>query len=228
MKKKLSTILTVLLIAMFTISTADAGRGIKISSADFSLGSLIADGTLNGTDKATVTVILTAEGTCTFGEETLTVFASDTQVLWGNEENEESEGKNTKRQFHLETYNPGDCSNDTEGSDGFVFWTKATISVYNGVACGEFCEGFVSSANKGSNNLLDQQVYACTTNQGPDTVSCTPIKNNGSNNGAVPICHATGSKKNPYVLLTVKVNALNGHSKHTGDIIPAPADGCPN
>jgi hypothetical protein len=43
----------------------------------------------------------------------------------------------------------------------------------------------------------------------------------------ITICHATGSKKNPYVLITVSVNGLNGHGDHTGDIIPAPADGCP-
>lgn len=46
------------------------------------------------------------------------------------------------------------------------------------------------------------------------------------NDGRVTICHATGSKKNPYVEITVSVNGLNGHDKHSGDIIPAPADGC--
>jgi hypothetical protein len=45
--------------------------------------------------------------------------------------------------------------------------------------------------------------------------------------GKITICHATGSSKNPYVLITVSVNGLNGHGKHTGDIIPAPAGGCP-
>ena len=43
----------------------------------------------------------------------------------------------------------------------------------------------------------------------------------------VTICHATGSTKNPYNLITVSVNGLNGHDKHAGDIIPAPAAGCP-
>ena len=226
MKKKLSTILAVFVIAMLTISTVDAGPGIKISSANFSLGSLIADVTLNGTKKATVTVVLTAEGTCTFGQDTFTVFASDSQVLGGNEENEESEGKNNKREVILETNNPGDCSNDIEGSDGFVFWTKATISVYNGDLCSEFCEGFASSANQGTNNLLDQQVYACATSFEAHTVTCTPVKNQGSNNGTA-ICHATGNQKKPYVLITVNANGLNGHGKHAGDIIPAPAEGCP-
>ena len=49
----------------------------------------------------------------------------------------------------------------------------------------------------------------------------------GNNDGKITICHATGSSKNPYVMITVSVNGLNGHGKHTGDIIPAPAGGCP-
>ena len=46
-------------------------------------------------------------------------------------------------------------------------------------------------------------------------------------NGKITICHATGSSKNPYVLITIDVNGLSGHNKHAGDIIPAPAEGCP-
>ena len=46
------------------------------------------------------------------------------------------------------------------------------------------------------------------------------------NDDKVTICHATGSKKNPFVEITISVNGLNGHDKHSGDIIPAPADGC--
>lgn len=45
--------------------------------------------------------------------------------------------------------------------------------------------------------------------------------------GKITICHATGSKSNPYTLITVSVNGLNGHNNHAGDIIPAPANGCP-
>jgi len=47
------------------------------------------------------------------------------------------------------------------------------------------------------------------------------------NDGRITICHATSSKNNPYVEITVSVNGLNGHDKHNGDIIPAPAGGCP-
>ena len=47
------------------------------------------------------------------------------------------------------------------------------------------------------------------------------------NDGKITICHATSSKNNPYVEITVSVNGLNGHGDHNGDIIPVPAAGCP-
>ena len=56
----------------------------------------------------------------------------------------------------------------------------------------------------------------------------TPVANtSGNQDGKITICHATGSSKNPFVMITVSVNGLNGHGKHTRDIIPAPAGGCP-
>lgn len=57
---------------------------------------------------------------------------------------------------------------------------------------------------------------------GTSTVTTTP-----GNAGKITICHATGSAKKPYVMITVSVNGLNGHGNHPGDIIPAPAGGCP-
>ena len=48
-----------------------------------------------------------------------------------------------------------------------------------------------------------------------------------NNNGKITICHATSSAKNPYNEITVSISGLNGHDKHEGDIIPAPAGGCP-
>lgn len=46
--------------------------------------------------------------------------------------------------------------------------------------------------------------------------------------GKITICHKTGSAKNPYVEITVSVNATTeGHGSHDGDLIPAPAGGCP-
>lgn len=49
----------------------------------------------------------------------------------------------------------------------------------------------------------------------------------GTSGAMITICHATGSQSNPYIKITVSVNGLNGHDKHQGDIIPAPAAGCP-
>lgn len=40
------------------------------------------------------------------------------------------------------------------------------------------------------------------------------------------ICHRTGSKKKPFVEITVRNDALPAHQRH-GDIIPAPPGGCP-
>ncbi len=41
------------------------------------------------------------------------------------------------------------------------------------------------------------------------------------------ICHKTQSAKKPYVKITVTKSVLKGHIAHPGDIIPAPAAGCP-
>lgn len=47
-------------------------------------------------------------------------------------------------------------------------------------------------------------------------------------NDKITLCHATGSATNPYVEITVAAaGATHGHAKHSGDIIPAPAGGCP-
>jgi hypothetical protein len=54
--------------------------------------------------------------------------------------------------------------------------------------------------------------------------------NNGGNNDKVTICHATGSETNPYVEITISVNALAAHLRHQNgeDIFPVPAGGCPD
>jgi hypothetical protein len=63
-----------------------------------------------------------------------------------------------------------------------------------------------------------------------------PVPNDGcptvpvtvDNDGKITICHATSSENNPYNEITISRNGLNGHGKHEGDIIPAPAGGCPS
>jgi Tol biopolymer transport system component len=53
-------------------------------------------------------------------------------------------------------------------------------------------------------------------------------KTPGGGHTPVTICHATGSATNPYVKITVDDDgAYSGHIYHDGDIIPAPAGGCP-
>ena len=47
-----------------------------------------------------------------------------------------------------------------------------------------------------------------------------------ANPGKTTICHRTGSQTNPWVQITVANRALKAHSAH-GDIVPAPAGGCP-
>lgn len=45
--------------------------------------------------------------------------------------------------------------------------------------------------------------------------------------GKITICHATGGKSSPYIEVTVRINSMQGHDKHKGDIIPMPVGGCP-
>jgi hypothetical protein len=52
----------------------------------------------------------------------------------------------------------------------------------------------------------------------------SPVENN---NGKIAICHATNEEGNPYSSINVSLAGLDGHGTHTGDIIPAPAGGCP-
>ena len=49
----------------------------------------------------------------------------------------------------------------------------------------------------------------------------------GNQADKVTLCHATGSETNPYAVITIDENGLHGHDDHEGDIIPAPAGGCP-
>jgi hypothetical protein len=175
MNKKLSTILTILLVTMLTTSTVFAGGAVKLSSIQFELGSLIASGYASGLGNTDVTIVLDASGipavTCTNngnndvpGQSYPKVSASGQQSLDGDKDIQ----KNGRAKFSTETDDPQTLSWDVAGCPNsnwtgridFIFWTDATISVYD-TATGA---------------LLQTQSYTCTTTRYPASVSCSPVK----------------------------------------------------
>ena len=92
------------------------------------------------------------------------VSASGTQTL----HDDDQRSKNGKSPFYVETdatptltWNEAGCPNSNwSASIDFVFWTGATINVYDLY----------------TGTLLTSQDYTCITTRDPDTVSCTPVK----------------------------------------------------
>jgi hypothetical protein len=175
MKKKLYTILTVLLIAMLTTTPVLARGNIKLSSITFDLGSLIAKGYASGLGNTDITIVLDASGipaiNCTNhggnnvpGQSSPRISASGQQSLLGNDPIR----KNGKAAFFTETDDPetipwdmAGCPNaNWTGHIDFIFWTEAIISVYD-TTTGE---------------LLKTQNYTCITTRFPASVSCTAVK----------------------------------------------------
>jgi hypothetical protein len=172
MNKKLLSLASGIAIAILVFSTAYAG-GIKISGTSFSLGSLIANGTISGIGNTDVTMVLDASGIpaiiCTNngsnqvpGQSYPKVTAEGTQVLPGNDPLR----KNGKSLFGVETNPPAPLTWDQAGCPNsnwtaeitFVYWTNATISVYDTATMA----------------LLLQQNYVCTTTL--TSVSCTLVQ----------------------------------------------------
>ncbi len=169
MNKKIFALASGLLIAVLVFSTAYAG-GVKISGTSFSLGSLIANGTVSGIGNTDVTMVLDASGipviVCTNqggnqvpGQSSPKVSAEGTQNLLGSDPLR----KNGKSPFGVETNPPPPLTWDQAGCPNsnwtaqivFVYWTNATISVYDTATLA----------------LLAQQNYVCTTTT--TSVSCT-------------------------------------------------------
>lgn len=175
MKKKFLSLLMVLLVSVLMVSSVSAGGAVKLSGVQFSLGSLIAEGFASGLGNTDVTVVLDASGipaiTCTNyggndvpGQSYPKVSASGWQFLLGSD----PRTKNGRSPFKTETadqtslpWDEAGCpnSNWTANID-FIFWTDATISVYD-TATGD---------------LLTSQNYTCTTTRFPASVSCTLVK----------------------------------------------------
>src|SRR5688572_32742270 len=69
MKKKILSILTIFILTTMMTSTVSAGGNVKLSSVQFRLGSLVAEGFASGLGNTDVTVVLNATGvpaiTCT-------------------------------------------------------------------------------------------------------------------------------------------------------------------
>lgn len=173
MLRKLISILSMLVVISFVTTSVFAGN-VSIRRVSFSLGSLIADGTLVGLGNQDVTVILDATGipvvTCTNpggaqapGQNPPKVSATGTQFLVHN-----TYTKNGTSPFNVETQQQTDgltakhlgCpSNKWTAEIVFVFWTNATIIVRAGSVTGP---------------ILLQQNFVCTTTRTPPSVTCTP------------------------------------------------------
>ena len=171
MKKKFLSILSIFLIAAFLTSPVSAGPGIKLSGVSFSLGSLIANGTLTGLGNQDVTVVIDASGIPAIscinnggntvpGQSSPRVSASGNQFLDGDS----PVRKNGKSPFGVETedpefipWNQAGCPNaQWTGHIDFIFWTDATISIYDAA----------------TQVLQLRRDYRCTTTL--TSVSCTP------------------------------------------------------
>ena len=174
MKKKMFSILIVTLLITLMASPVSAGPGIGLRSVTFSLGSLIANGSLFGLGRSDVTVVLDASGipaiTCTNygsndvpGQSFPKVSASGNQLLLGDS----PVRKNGKSPFNVETVDPVSLPWDAAGCPNanwsaridFIYWTNATLNVYD----------------TATNTLQLQQNYTCTTTRYPASVSCTPV-----------------------------------------------------
>jgi hypothetical protein len=175
MKKRIISLLSVLMVITLLTTPVSAGGNVKLSSVQFSLGSLIAKGFASGLGNTDVTVVLDGSGipviTCTNkgsndvpGQSYPKVSATGQQTLLGNDPLR----KNGKAAFFTETDDPETLSWDVAGCPNanwtghidFIFWTYAKISVYS----------------TSTGDLLTSQDYTCTTTRNPDTVSCVATK----------------------------------------------------
>jgi hypothetical protein len=174
MRRKVLSFICVAAIICLQATSASARGSIRLSGGiDWSLGSLIADGALSGLGNTDVLVKLDASGypvvTCTNlggnqapGQNPPKVSASGNTSVDGKD----AVSKNGKSPFGVETIDPTSFSSGTEGGCpnnnwtariDFIYWTNATISVYD----------------KTTSALLLKQDYTCTTTRA--SVSCMDV-----------------------------------------------------
>jgi hypothetical protein len=175
MKKKFLAIFSAFLASMLLTTSALAGGAVKLSSATFSLGSLIAKGTLLGLGNSnTYVVVLEASGpadiTCINsgtnrvpGQSSPRISAIGQQLL----SRDNGQLRNGKSDFDVETAPPepviwfeAGCPNaNWVGQVDFVYWNEATIRVIN----------------TATQDVLLEAPFVCTTTRVPASVSCSSV-----------------------------------------------------
>lgn len=87
--------------------------------------------------------------------------------------------------------------------------------------------GLASLAALSTNSVFTSRATVAN-NQFSTGLWATPTPSpSPSGSGKVDICHQTGSETNPYVEISISINALPAHLDH-GDIYPVPETGCPS
>ena len=128
------------------------------------------------------------------------------------------------------TINPADLSNSTTyyvSIDSGAF-TDTAGNDYGGLTAGSTWN-FTTVAAGGTTTTTVAPATTTTIASTTTTtvaVATSPTTTTTVVSRRITICHATSSRTNPYVAVTVDINGLNGHGDHTGDIIPAPTAGC--
>lgn len=177
MKKKILSLLSILLITAFWTSPVSARPVIKLSGVQFSVGSLVATGYVSGLGNTNVKMVLEGSGPavilCTNNGENAVpgqsypkITATGSQLLDGSQ-NRTKNGK-TDFQTIASTSEPlpwdvAGCPNSNwVGEIDFVFWEEATIYIYD---------------LSGNPDPLLRQDYTCETTRDPISITCTPVTN---------------------------------------------------
>lgn len=178
MKRKIFSILSVLLVAALFASSASAGGSVGLSRVQFNIGSLIAKGTLTGLggynqgvtaelDAAGLPVVICTNpgGNQATGQNPPKVFANGKQFVGPKNilKNGTAPLDVETQPVHL-TGTEGGCPNNNWSAEiASVQWTDAIIYVYD-------------SRYYPNGGLLLKQVYTCDpSKQTATTASCTLV-----------------------------------------------------
>lgn len=174
MKKKILSFLCILLIAVIATSPVSAGPGIRLSSVQFSLGSLIATGYVSGIGNTNVTMVLAASGNaitmCTNpgsndvpGQSYPKLSAIGQLDLTGDQ----AKTKNGKVLFdRVETVDPTIIDWNVAGCPS-AGWTAHVVQIF-------WTDALLSVKDTATGLVLTSQNYTCNPALQTETsVSCT-------------------------------------------------------